>query len=810
MDVNPDLGILAVIFLFVAFLVVANLVSKHFAQRHERAVKLGEPQSEPFGGWMFLGAVAVLVVLLGGLYAGGMPYLGALGALEIIFVFVAFVVIANLVSKHFTIKHQQALEHRRVPDVPVVQKDKPKKRQMSYLMKVGILSALSSIIPLVVLSFFGGVSVDHVAVRDVSQQTIDSSSIPRGSSRNLPKGSLTPLPPPVPLPLPEPINRWTNDLPFDALHYPSIEASAAPFARQIVEAIRVRGENSTVAETSDEEKPPKDSPIYLSKESFGEEEFLVFKAALKNKIMAEMPTVEFVSDNSKDAHKFRFHWKYHDYDEYLVKSSKDTFMGKMMRYRRGIVACKGSVIQEDGEREDCRIESVKFFEKPWLNDLEYFASQYPQSHLYVGVSAKFELSKGMAQKSAIADVAKQLSLTTEAIESDIVDEFIQTIERPAGVVYRAAVLVRDPPKRFQLAQQAPAEYRRANGRRVNETTPIAAVQPKSLPSIERAGINNWADNLPFDADQYPSIEACALPLARHIAKEIKAEQSADVDAETTDSGAEKRPEAAPSIFIVNKMYSLDFVGFKNALQEALKVEIPSVSFHSRTGAKKYVLAFSFDELQQFEDAFPEETLVLKSGRVVCRWYRKIANGSPVGSLSKEHSVAFVEKPWLTDFHAFTSIFPNSRFHIGTSVRVQPLRSNAHERAVQDAADQLGLRADQIEPHIVDKFAQSIERPYGKVFREAILVCNPPVGWRNPVAASETRSLDGRIAGLSTIQPFNSEFGLALLACLTVVAGFFTNIATQGYYRSKISNSVIVIAAIIAAVLLVNVLAYIYA
>jgi len=59
MDVNPDLGILAVIFLFVAFLVVANLVSKHFAQRHERAVKLGEPQSEPFGVWMFLGAVPV-------------------------------------------------------------------------------------------------------------------------------------------------------------------------------------------------------------------------------------------------------------------------------------------------------------------------------------------------------------------------------------------------------------------------------------------------------------------------------------------------------------------------------------------------------------------------------------------------------------------------------------------------------------------------------------------------------------------------------------------------------------------------------
>lgn len=315
-------------------------------------------------------------------------------------------------------------------------------------------------------------------------------------------------------------------------------------------------------------------------------------------------------------------------------------------------------------------------------------------------------------------------------------------------------------------------------------TPADATAPNQLPNLK-----SWTEALPFDADQYPGIEACAAPLARRIAKEIEADRAADLKAKMMGAEVEAAPEIFTTVFIsnfnMNGMWwpGAGFGKFREAVEKALKSEMPSVSFHSRTGAKKYEISFGFSELQVFTKAYAGEA-AFRSGKIVCRW-----KDLP----SKTHSVAFVEKPWLTHFKEFKLQAPQSRCYIGASTRVEPLLSQAHEHAVQDLTERLELKPEQVESNIVDSFTQTIERPYGKVYREAILVQNPPELVHHSLPSSTKLQFGpngyrlSRTNTASTASP-SFEFSLAMIVCLTVVAGFVSNLATQGYYRSEISQA----------------------
>jgi len=177
----------------------------------------------------------------------------------------------------------------------------------------------------------------------------------------------------------------------------------------------------------------------------------------------------------------------------------------------------------------------------------------------------------------------------------------------------------------------------------------------SAPALLPESMRDWTEELPFDADQYPGVEECAAPLARMIATEIKADLATIAKAEGTEVEAEAAPEVSASVSILNPNVNSRMIGtwwygsdvenfstFKNAFKKALKSEMPSVSFHSPIGNKKYQLRFDFAELQEFDEAYPEVKLALLSGRIECR--------SP--ELEKTHSVAFHQKPWLTHFKYF--------------------------------------------------------------------------------------------------------------------------------------------------------------
>ena len=70
-----------------------------------------------------------------------------------------------------------------------------------------------------------------------------------------------------------------------------------------------------------------------------------------------------------------------------------------------------------------------------------------------------------------------------------------------------------------------------------------------------------------------------------------------------------------------------------------------------------------------------------------------------------------------------------------------------------------------------------------------------------IAPSVQRSLLSRVVPTG---PPSFEFFLAMIVCLTVVAGFVSNIATQGYYRTKISNTSLAVAALVVGLILLNV------
>jgi hypothetical protein len=204
---------------------------------------------------------------------------------------------------------------------------------------------------------------------------------------------------------------------------------------------------------------------------------------------------------------------------------------------------------------------------------------------------------------------------------------------------------------------------------------------------------------------------------------------------------------------------------------------------------------------------------------------QIAAGAPWDSRSRERtgtlqatvmgqrnkvSVAtqFIEKPWVTSFDEFISRRPESTFLLARTARVCSTEQAAHLEADERAAESISkmvtplvlaaagpgeVRADlnvqvrntarwliQSGYFVRDRFAQKLTRPYGEVWREAVLV---------EVTPDEINGL--RRYALEVSQHRQRESvtfygGLLALFALVVVLYVFLNQATKGYYRPKLA------------------------
>lgn len=150
----------------------------------------------------------------------------------------------------------------------------------------------------------------------------------------------------------------------------------------------------------------------------------------------------------------------------------------------------------------------------------------------------------------------------------------------------------------------------------------------------------------------------------------------------------------------------------------------------------------------------------------------------------ETSVKYVDKPWVEEFSTFASNYP-SRFVAGYSTSLGSSESEARQEALHDAADKLRrynlTDLAMLENVACDQFVQRLSRPYGDVWRVAMLYDVPSLVMKDANAHAtkvEVRQSHRRL--------------LVLLFFQTIVICGVLNMVTYGYYRMQISVGWVVV------------------
>ncbi|MDA0588258.1 MAG: hypothetical protein O2820_08830 [Planctomycetota bacterium] len=169
---------------------------------------------------------------------------------------------------------------------------------------------------------------------------------------------------------------------------------------------------------------------------------------------------------------------------------------------------------------------------------------------------------------------------------------------------------------------------------------------------------------------------------------------------------------------------------------------------------------------------------------------------------------FIDKPWVTRFDEFISRRPESTFLLARTASFYSSEQAAHLEAADRAAESVSqiilplvppaagpteVRSDmQVQlrntarwliqsGHLVkDRFAQKLTRPYGEVWREAVLIELTP----SQINGLRNHALE--ISSLRHRESVTFHGGLLGLFALVVVLYLFLNLATKGYYQARLA------------------------
>ena len=149
-----------------------------------------------------------------------------------------------------------------------------------------------------------------------------------------------------------------------------------------------------------------------------------------------------------------------------------------------------------------------------------------------------------------------------------------------------------------------------------------------------------------------------------------------------------------------------------------------------------------------------------------------------------------EKPWVDGFDRFIASYPKRRFVVGYSQHFENSEQAAKLSAIEDAMRQsaIELNGERVtlidERHVIDRFAQQIDRPYGDVWRQAVLIELPD---DHAIAATaHSQNTQARHAFQSWLAlRFSQTTILIALVVLTVMLCKGLNWITQGYYRPQV-------------------------
>lgn len=318
--------------------------------------------------------------------------------------------------------------------------------------------------------------------------------------------------------------------------------------------------------------------------------------------------------------------------------------------------------------------------------------------------------------------------------------------------------------------------------------------------------SNWneIDTTLFQAEVFPGIKSAAMSLAHRIGPMVAADSDTD---------------KASVILTLEKSIS-DECRF--AFQEALNKQLPKAKLTTNLGNTTEETEEVESEGQtgvqppgvrltlEVEDSSTHPAAwngmgQFETGHLTCTMF---VQDQP----TKRISVLFDEKPWVDRWDEFVSKHPHHQYAVCTSSDLRNTADSASQSAMHNLLEieldagavygqKIWVQANQ--SLIVDRFAQKLTRPYGDVWREALLV--DLQGSEAESLKTTARTNHYRMAlERRSVEHQTWWQCLLLVAVFAAVAiiGMVLNLITEGYFRGRIVGTVAVGAVIVFGTVLV--------
>jgi hypothetical protein len=324
-----------------------------------------------------------------------------------------------------------------------------------------------------------------------------------------------------------------------------------------------------------------------------------------------------------------------------------------------------------------------------------------------------------------------------------------------------------------------------------------------------------ATTLPFEPDIYASKESAVRAVARLVAQQYKAVIASHDDVPRTlrvdhvdnlagddgDKNTQVRRLKQMAARAVNDVFGADGPRLDASLTAA------STSKPADPDAPwQIVLHLSAPREPQPEDGSQDTGII--EGRIAGR----------LGQYTRQ--VEYVSKPWCDDFNRWRNTHDAASWILGESEDFCPSRQESVDQAMRNAGSHVRepvsrelLRSAKRQPDWLrqqtdlyrwlddeayhrlkagdlqtDVFTQEFKRPYGSVYRSAVLVHVPPEKARDLLDAYLSQAGAQRVSMLRTLA---SAAGLLVL--IAAVYGFLSA-ATRGYYVWSVRLATVVLAA----------------
>ena len=314
----------------------------------------------------------------------------------------------------------------------------------------------------------------------------------------------------------------------------------------------------------------------------------------------------------------------------------------------------------------------------------------------------------------------------------------------------------------------------------------------------------------FSANLYPGLIDCAAPLARRIkssnsSKAILPDVSkmAAIPDEPESKESEDETKLVQKLeFLVEAKDSLDSDGFQQRFVAQLRTDFPeaiirNIRVKTNEGSPdldshQVHVQLSADITNKSNDYRPGSNYTNHSrGDARCALRTKDA--------FLRFSASFVDKPWVQHLDSLVSRYPDRHLLVGYSPTLASTESEARQAAMRNAQEQVTLTVNgrsflQIDDtHVIDRFAQKLSRPYGDVWREAVLLDIDGLAMNRSgrAVATATRHADEFKK--------NSAAMVAILLVTTILAGAIANMMTLGYYRQTINWTWVAVSVIVIVV-----------